>query len=537
MTISGTEDNTRTHRTRRHFATVSAMAVAMIAAGAASLMTASAHSVVSTTPTPTKGVVGSTPLADSALVDADSSRHVVFSLWAPNTCGTEDATPVFTDSEPVTTSQLTTSTVTSKTFVAQQTGVFAWTAEIVINSSGTIEAGPTACTDEHVTVSPATPAISTTASDSDGAPVGTAITDSAKVTGGFNPTGTVTFALYGPGNPDCVSDGDSSMNALQTWVVALSEDGTARVPSPGFTTTAPGTYNWVASYSGDGNNVAVASGCGDESVVIGKASPTIVTAASEGGPVGTQIHDTAQVSGGNNPTGTVTFFLYPPSDPTCTSGDTAGWVQKETVTLDEDGSATSAGTPFTTTETGVYNWIATYSGDANNNGASTSCMDEQVTIGKDPTAVTTAASAGGVVGTQIHDTAKVTVTGGFNPTGTVTFSLYGPGATTCTGTPLFTSTVALSETGTATSGTFSGTAKAGTYNWVATYSGDASSAGSTSRCGAEPVVITESGVQGITTPGTGAAGGITQAGIGLELLLGGLALGLGSELIRRNQRG
>ena len=50
-------------------------------------------------------------------------------------------------------------------------------------------------------------------------------------------------------------------------------------------------------------------------------------------------------------------------------------------------------------------------------------------------------------------------------------------------------------------------------------------------------MITASGVQGITTPGTGAAGGITQVGIGIELLLGGLALGLGSELIRRNQRG
>ena len=203
----------------------------------------------------------------------------------------------------------------------------------------------------------------------------------------------------------------------------------------------------------------------------------------------------------------------------------------------QDGSATSAGSPYTTTETGVYNWIASYSGDANNSGASTACMDEQVTIGKDPTAVTTAASAGGVVGTLIHDTAKVTVTGGFNPTGTVTFTLFGPGVTTCTGTPLFTSTVDLSETGTATSGTFSGTAKAGTYNWIATYSGDADSASSTSKCGAEPVVITASGVQGITTPGTGSAGGVTQVGIGIELLLGGLALGLGSELIRRNQRG
>src|SRR5258708_13819530 len=30
-----------------------------------------------------------------------------------------------------------------------------------------------------------------------------------------------------------------------------------------YTTTAPGTYYWVASYSGDGNNKAAATACGD----------------------------------------------------------------------------------------------------------------------------------------------------------------------------------------------------------------------------------------------------------------------------------
>ena len=532
MSNSVRDQRRRTHRTRRDIARVGAVAVAIIAAGTASVVTAFANHIVSTTPAPKVGVVGVTPLTDTALVYADSSRHIAFSLWAPSTCGTPGANPVFTDNEAVMTAQLTNSTVDSASYVPQQTGVYEWTAEVIINSGGSIENGPTACTDEQVTVGPASDQISTTPSDADGAAVGTSITDSATVTG-FNPTGTVTFTLYGPDNTNCVA-GDAQ-NWLQRWVVQLSGNGTASVPAPGFATNATGTYNWVASYSGDNLNQPATSGCGSESVVVGKASPTIVTVASQGGPVGTQIHDTAQVSGGDNPTGTVTFHLFPPSDQSCTSGDAPGWVQSVTVALGSDGSASSAGTPYTTTEVGTYNWIAIYSGDANNNSATTACSDEQVTIGKDPTSVSTIASAGGVVGTVIHDSAKVT--GTFLPTGTVTFTLYGPSDRTCTGTPIFTSTVSLDGSGNAVSGNFSATTTAGTYNWVAAYSGDDSSAASRSTCGAEPVVIKPSGgVQGITTPGTGVFGGIEQVGLGLELLLGGLALALGGELVRETRR-
>ena len=87
------------------------------------------------------------------------------------------------------------------------------------------------------------------------------------------------------------------------------------VPAPGYTTTVVGTYNWVANYSGDANNLGARSECGSESVIVTKATPTIATIASKGGPIGTQIHDTAQVSGGDNPTGTVTFILFAPEQP------------------------------------------------------------------------------------------------------------------------------------------------------------------------------------------------------------------------------
>ena len=79
-----------------------------------------------------------------------------------------------------------------------------------------------------------------------------------------------------------------------------------------------GTYHWVATYNGDANNTTVSSACTAEPVVITQATPTIATTPSAGGPVGTSISDTATVSGGFNPTGTVTFDLFAPATPTCT---------------------------------------------------------------------------------------------------------------------------------------------------------------------------------------------------------------------------
>lgn len=529
------EGRDRVHRTRRSIGRVLAVGVAIAAAGSVSLATVSAHRIVSTTPTPSHGVAGSTALADTATVYADNSRHVAFSLWAPNTCGTEGATPVFTDSEAVTTSALTDSTVTSASFVPKHAGVYEWTAEVIVNADGTIENGPTACTDEQVTVTAAATQISTTPSNADGGPVGTAITDSAAVTGGVNPTGSVTFELFGPSNAGCVSGEDNGQTWLQRWTVSLNGDGLATVPAPGYTTTAVGTYNWVAVYSGDADNLGARSGCSSESVTVTRATPTIATVASKGGPIGTLIHDTAQVSGGANPTGTVTFLLFAPSNPGCVSTEgSPGTVQTVTVPLGANGSATSAGSPYTTLEIGTYNWIARYSGDAMNKGVSTACNEEQVSIGKDPTSVATAASAGGAPGVVLHDTAKVT--GSFLPTGTVTFSLYGPSNMTCTASPIFSSTVALSSTGTATSAGFSGTTATGTYNWVASYSGDANSAPSKSKCGAEPVSVTAGGVQGITTPGTGVAGSLGQIGVGVGLLVGGFAVFLSGELVKRTRK-
>jgi len=78
----------------------------------------------------------------------------------------------------------------------------------------------------------------------------------------------------------------------------------------------------------------------------------------------------------------------------------------------------------------------------------------------------------GVVGEPIRDTATLTsgVPGG--PTGTVTFSLYGPGDTNCTGSTVFVSPNRPLSGGSATSSDYNPPA-AGAYRWRASYSGDA----------------------------------------------------------------
>src|SRR5271166_3314578 len=148
-------------------------------------------------------------------------------------------------------------------------------------------------------LTPATPLINTTQMPAS-AIVGSSIADMATVSGGNNPTGTVTFSLYN--NPNATGA------PLFTDTEPLS-GGTAT--STGYTTTATGTDFWVVTYNGDSNNSSVASGTALEPVTITTASPTInTTQQPASATVGNSIADKATVSGGDNPTGTVTFSLY-----------------------------------------------------------------------------------------------------------------------------------------------------------------------------------------------------------------------------------
>ncbi len=300
--------------------------------------------------------------------------------------------------------------------------------------------------------------------------VGTSIADQATVTGGTNPTGTVTFNLFsnpnGTGTP-LFTDANEPLNA----------SGIAT--SKGYTATTTGTDYWVATYNGDSKNAPVSSDPTSEPVSITPASPTINTTQQPAtATVGASIADMATVSGGFNPTGTVTFYLYNNS----TATGTPLFTDTESLS---GGAATSAA--YTATATGTDYWVATYNGDSNNSAVTSGAALEPVVLTPStPTINTTQQPATATVGASIADMA--TVSGGFNPTGTVTFNLYdNPNGT---GTPLFTDSETLVG-GAATSKGYTATTT-GTDYWVATYNGDTNNATVTSGTTLEPVVLTPS---------------------------------------------
>jgi hypothetical protein len=106
----------------------------------------------------------------------------------------------------------------------------------------------------------------------------------------------------------------------------------------------------------------------------------------------------------------------------------------------------------------------------------------EITVVRGIPTMTTQASRNAGAGT-IADTATVTGFAGVAvPTGTVTFTVYGPNDATCTGAVFNSSTNALAA-GVATSGAFPASLP-GTYRFTAAYSGDANYAPVTAPCNA-----------------------------------------------------
>jgi hypothetical protein len=163
-----------------------------------------------------------------------------------------------------------------------------------------------------------------------------------------------------------------------------------------------------------------------------------------------------------------------------------------------------ASTAYTFTTAGTYNWQAVYSGDANNAGASSPCGAETIKVAKNTPTVATQpknASTNANIAddspvepdSKIYDTAVLTGATA-NAGGSVTFNLYA--GTACTGTPIFTSTVTVTN-GVVPASTAYTFTTAGTYNWQAVYSGDANNAGASSPCGAE-TIIRPAGIMSLT---------------------------------------
>ena len=184
------------------------------------------------------------------------------------------------------------------------------------------------------------------------------LNDSATLSGGNNPGGSITFTLSGTA---CTS------------TVPVNGNGTYSA-SP-CTVSAVGTYTWHAHYSGDSLNNSADDNGANESVVVGPNSPAIATVAnpqsvaldSSGSAV---LNDSAILSGATpGAGGSITFTL---SGSACTS------------TVPVNGNGTYSASPCTVNATGTYTWHAHYSGDGNNSAADDNGANESVVVTAPP---------------------------------------------------------------------------------------------------------------------------------------------------------
>lgn len=199
---------------------------------------------------------------------------------------------------------------------------------------------------------------------------------------------------------------------------------------------------------------------------------------------GTPVTDSATLGGVNasTATGNVAYNVY--KDPGCTQLATAAG---EGALSGGKAAASSA----VNLAPGIYYWQANYGGDANNKAIASGCGSEVLTV-QAPTTTTTIQSGGGVIGASIPvlkgsavtDTAHIAGAQAATATGTVTYTLYKDAA--C-------KTALTSSLGSVTGGVALPSAPvspaAGTYYWVASYSGGGLNAPSSSACGSEKLIV------------------------------------------------
>ncbi len=251
----------------------------------------------------------------------------------------------------------------------------------------------------------------------------------------------------GPGSPATVCTVASAVSSCQD------------------TTLSPGTaygYSIMAVLGTNWQSSAIPI-----SATTAKTSPTIATTpVSSSGDVGSAFSDSATLTGSVNTNGeTLTFRLY--NTNSCAVG---GLVATVTGTLSGGAATSSAG--VTVNAVGTYFWQVTYAGDAQNNGAVSTC-GEQITVSKATTTTSLSLSAATVTyGNESAVTFTSSVTpefAGSTPTGTIAVKT---GATTLCTITLPATTCTATNTALATSGT--------PYTITATYSGDSNFITSTS---------------------------------------------------------
>ncbi len=198
---------------------------------------------ISTSPDPTSVTLGTTAptLTDSATLSSGYSEtgSITFYLfYGPTLVDIESAT-ISGDGSYATPTGYTLPTTGTVTGAYQWDVVYSGDAKNNAASDNNDPAG-------QVTVSSASPSLSSNPTNVTLATTAPTLTDSATLSGGYYETGSITFTLFTP-----------SGTLVDTETDPVSGNGTYTTPT-GYTLpttgTVTGTYQWYASYDGDGNN-------------------------------------------------------------------------------------------------------------------------------------------------------------------------------------------------------------------------------------------------------------------------------------------
>ena len=263
------------------------------------------------------------------------------------------------------------------------------------------------------------PAITTTPGPGGTLPVGGGpdlnLTDTATIfglvsTGSFEPpSGTVRFSLYAPDHPTCF--GEALHQELVNLANCTIDDVSLQVTcstSDTYTANSAGTWHWLVAYSGDGgHNPPLASNCADGPVVVNKATPMLTTIAdpATGTQLQTPLVDSAMVTG-YEPSGTLVFTLFPPSDPTCAgTGIFTELVSFNGLELPHTDFVPAS----LITQFGTYHWKVSWEGDANNHPVTSACAAEPVVISPATTLSVTKTPDGATIAPGDTATFSITV--------------------------------------------------------------------------------------------------------------------------------
>jgi type II secretory pathway pseudopilin PulG len=269
---------------------------------------------------------------------------------------------------------------------------------------------------------------------------GGTLTPSATLSGGSNPTGNITWFVIGPLStaPASCSSGSGGLTWQQVGSSATVTGNGGYTDGTAYGVSVAGTYWWYATYDGDAVNNGVNSGCSatmTHTVVTNNQVATTlhltqVPATATKGHALTAASISAQISGGNSPAGTITFFISqsPGSQPACPGG---AWTSVGTATVSGTGTYSPSSVTYTPSATGTYYWYASYDGNPTN-APSNTCSDAASTtvVGNETFSVTLGTTSPWTAGTAFSMTVKALLSGGATDTayaGSKTLVLSGAG--------------------------------------------------------------------------------------------------------------